>query len=300
MKYKDPITGELRDVIIKSGDTLPIGTIVEFDGDTIPDGYEEFETQDYGSLGEIIVDDIICKNIFNKNLYLTDYAPNASNNNNKIVYSYGAVIIYMPIEGGKTYTFSRKSGVRLRAFTTTSIPTKDVAISNYQADDTATKMTINTNYSDKYLCFYCYNYSLETRTKEEAFNEIQVEPGPVATDYVEHKDFENKETYSTNEQVIGTWIDGKPLYRKVYETSELTANEVVIDTFTNLEVKMIYGWFFKDDGTCQPYGLFYNTESTNTSRAFSAGGAIKVQQNTNFQNKGYKARVIAEYTKTTD
>lgn len=43
MKYKDPNTGELKDIYVKASDTLPIGTVVEYDGDTVPDGYEEVE-----------------------------------------------------------------------------------------------------------------------------------------------------------------------------------------------------------------------------------------------------------------
>lgn len=34
----------------------------------------------------------------------------------------------------------------------------------------------------------------------------------------------NKENYSTEEQVIGTWIDGKPLYRKVINISSTHGN----------------------------------------------------------------------------
>lgn len=42
MKYKD-IDGNWKELSIKASDTLPIGTIVEYDGDTIPSGYEEVE-----------------------------------------------------------------------------------------------------------------------------------------------------------------------------------------------------------------------------------------------------------------
>ena len=41
MKYKDPITGEYKTIHMKTSDTLPVGTIVSFDGDEIPEGYEE-------------------------------------------------------------------------------------------------------------------------------------------------------------------------------------------------------------------------------------------------------------------
>lgn len=44
MKYND--NGEIKNIIIKSGDTLPIGTEVEFDGETIPDGWEEVEEKE--------------------------------------------------------------------------------------------------------------------------------------------------------------------------------------------------------------------------------------------------------------
>lgn len=32
---------QLKDLLVTDGDTLPIGAIVDFDGSTIPDGYEE-------------------------------------------------------------------------------------------------------------------------------------------------------------------------------------------------------------------------------------------------------------------
>lgn len=41
MKYKDPITDELKDIYIKAVDTLPPGIITEYDGEGVPDGWEE-------------------------------------------------------------------------------------------------------------------------------------------------------------------------------------------------------------------------------------------------------------------
>lgn len=41
MNYND--NGVIKQITVKSGDTLPVGTIVEFDGTTIPAGYEEVE-----------------------------------------------------------------------------------------------------------------------------------------------------------------------------------------------------------------------------------------------------------------
>ena len=36
-KYND----QWKDLTVKAGDTLPVGTIVDYDGDTVPAGYEE-------------------------------------------------------------------------------------------------------------------------------------------------------------------------------------------------------------------------------------------------------------------
>lgn len=43
MKYRDPVTGEFKDITVKVADTLPVGTIVEYEGTEIPDGYVEVE-----------------------------------------------------------------------------------------------------------------------------------------------------------------------------------------------------------------------------------------------------------------
>ena len=48
MKYK--YNNQWKDLTVKAGDTLPIGTIVDYDGETVPAGYEEVEeTEDYST-----------------------------------------------------------------------------------------------------------------------------------------------------------------------------------------------------------------------------------------------------------
>ena len=46
MKYKDPITGELKDIYVKASDTLPVGSVVDYDGEDIPAGWEQVEEDD--------------------------------------------------------------------------------------------------------------------------------------------------------------------------------------------------------------------------------------------------------------
>lgn len=47
----------------------------------------------------------------------------------------------------------------------------------------------------------------------------------------------NLNAYSTTEKRVGTWIDGKPIYRKSYQYEKTTIqNNIFIDTISNLDV----------------------------------------------------------------
>ena len=39
MKYKDPVTGQLKEISLKTADTLPIGTVVAYSGSNEPSGW---------------------------------------------------------------------------------------------------------------------------------------------------------------------------------------------------------------------------------------------------------------------
>lgn len=61
-------------------------------------------------------------------------------------------------------------------------------------------------------------------TKGYIINSTNVEDKEKNTYSAEIIDGLVKETYLTTEQVVGTWIDGKPLYRKVIQLSTPTTN----------------------------------------------------------------------------
>lgn len=66
------------------------------------------------------------------------------------------------------------------------------------------------------------------------------------------------ETYSTNEQIVGTWIDGKALYRRVIEIPEVQAVDrnwtllLTDPTFLNTIDKLISAKFLTPIGTHLP------------------------------------------------
>ena len=47
MKYND--NGTYKDIYVKAFDTLPVGTEVDYDGQTVPDGWEEVDEYETGS-----------------------------------------------------------------------------------------------------------------------------------------------------------------------------------------------------------------------------------------------------------
>ena len=153
MKYEDPITGELKDITIKAGDTLPVGAIIEFDGDIIPAGYEE------------VTDEVDQKEVF--------VGPDE------------------PTTGEEVWI-----------------------------DDINKKI-------------YTKN---DNGVYQEFYNET------------------NREVYSTAEQRIGTWIDGKPIYRKTILQNTFTAGESEINhNISDVErIVNISGIAYRTDGSAEP------------------------------------------------
>ncbi len=106
--------------------------------------------------------------------------------------------------------------------------------------------------------------------------------------------------YSTEEQIIGTWVDNKTLYRKVIQIGAVSTSEVRISTgISNIDQvidlkgggTMIAGQFLKwgfenAGGFCSCY---YDK---------NINSVVAIVSTTNYNLK--QAYAILEYTKTTD
>lgn len=118
--------------------------------------------------------------------------------------------------------------------------------------------------------------------------------------------YEKANTYSTSEIKVGTWIDGKPIYRKVVAVDFPTSTTPTINYphgISNIayvvSVKLIW-WDIED---ARWYNNFKDTTGTyiqidgmsNTQvRIKSAGTAV------NWHSRTAGRYAIIEYTKTTD
>ena len=104
--------------------------------------------------------------------------------------------------------------------------------------------------------------------------------------------------YSTNEQVIGTWIDGKPIYEKTIEIENLVkdTNTSFDHNIANIDKVIDYSGAWTTDGQ-NAFNLNYWYSSSIYTRLYCAREIINYMVKDNNITGGY---VTMRYTKTTD
>lgn len=103
-----------------------------------------------------------------------------------------------------------------------------------------------------------------------------------------------KDIYSTAEQAIGTWIDGKPLYRKTIETTVNNQQQTISLDFSIDKLKNVEGEL--DNGN-QVIPIGYN-DNTNYCCVF-----IQKSNKSLYYMSSWSSGTLyitLEYTKTTD
>lgn len=102
--------------------------------------------------------------------------------------------------------------------------------------------------------------------------------------------------YSTDEQVVGTWTDGKPLYQKTFSKQQVDSNDGLIPTESNLDFKYVYGTFRRTEDNALIMLPFQATSIYCRLYAeYSVYGGILLET-----NMSGSAIVTAIYTKITD
>lgn len=111
------------------------------------------------------------------------------------------------------------------------------------------------------------------------------------------------EVYSTNEKRIGVWINGKPLYRRVFQlTTPSTANtntNIYTSLDTNIVVHSIRGiisYYSGSELVQFEANCYYSDDYTALWRRGSANIGMRVSN----ALKNQSIDVILEYTKNTD
>lgn len=107
----------------------------------------------------------------------------------------------------------------------------------------------------------------------------------------------DRDVYSTTEQVIGEWIDGKPLYRRVF-TGTATTMPFSVATLTNCNVKNIYGRITYNGSNYHQIGAYANANYYSLAQQNYSNYNIDLYGSSNYVGQQYE--LVAEYTKTTD
>lgn len=115
------------------------------------------------------------------------------------------------------------------------------------------------------------------------------------------------ENYSTNEQVVGTWIDNKPLYQKVYTINSPTASTQYTDvnvTSLNIDTLVKMEGLINAGGNYRQLPMFDRVSNnfywTDLWYTIDNDNKLLSVRNTNTSMENKPCNVIIQYTKTTD
>lgn len=106
--------------------------------------------------------------------------------------------------------------------------------------------------------------------------------------------------YSTEEQIVGTWIDGKPIYEKVINSGYLANNNSITIDVSHLNINdviQLKGIAFTDDKK-QFRPITLGTSDSNAIRIDFTNNNVRIITWSNWSS--YNSFIIIQYTKTTD
>lgn len=319
MKYKDPITGEYKELFLKASDTLPIGSIVPYGSNDIPanwllcdgravsrttyanlfsvigtnfgegDGTTTFNLPDFRSrvpVGlyseDIDFDTIGDAGGEKEHTLIQAELPNAQLN--ILDTSYGWTV---NVGGGNVEEGSAYPGVPLKADPSGRILKTSPMGSGQSHNNLQPYQVVN----------YIIKSAMSVGVIGNVLNnKSDSKKDTYSCNYLNKA---IKEVYSTEEQIIGKWIDGKPIYRKCYSGSCSGLTNILDNTYKNGDI------VFTNCGG--------SISQTNGTRRMNLGGYI----NSNWNSGLYLAEqgiilyvsseltqgnfeLFIEYTKTTD
>ena len=106
--------------------------------------------------------------------------------------------------------------------------------------------------------------------------------------------------YSTEEKVVGKWIDGKPIYEKVINSGYLLNSGTISIDVSSLNIDsfiQLRGMTFTDDKT-QFRPITLGTSDNNAIRIDFTNNNIRIITWSNWS--AYNSFIVIQYTKTTD
>ena len=171
-----------------------------------------------------------------------------------------------------------------------------VALSNNYTDLT-NKPTIPT-VNDGVLTLQQNGTTLDTFSANASANKtINIQTPTKTSDLTNDSGFitNNYQIYSTTETRIGTWINGKPLYRKVITGTTVDGDSTIDISSLNIDLIVNMEGVAGNSGDYKPINFYFYGYSISSRYSF---GTMYVWASTPYANLPFYLTV--EYTKTTD
>lgn len=250
-----------------------------------------------------IVEDIKCKNLFNtKNLH--DY-----NHCNYTIISNNAVIFSSNVITGRVtfdiHDLKPNTDYILSFDRTTSLESGEFLVevyttgANLASINSGNQVTFNSgSYTSLVIGFF--NRTANDTKIEQTFSNIQLEEGTTATNYVPYKEFSNQVHYSTTKQVIGTWVDGKSVYRTIYQGDIANGTKLFSNVDAIVDIRG-YGYLANTTRKVILNGLSTDASNTLFSSFFALDGSIEIYAKYGGDSTtAYNSTIILDYTETTE
>lgn len=303
-RVKDPSTGQFKEIYVKALDSMPVGSIVEYNGTVgdIPAGWEQANdiiwtnSSPSSTISTSTISNIDMTNYDELEVGFRQY----NSNDILTIARFKKVIGTTPVlsysEVGNGFWVIRSRVLNL---------TSNTSIGITQGYQTVTGGTASA--SDN-VCIPVYikgyNTGLIKKTSEtrplashtvNAYSES--ESNAYSCDYVN-----GALDYSTDEvNTHKKWIDGKDIYRKAYQVTlpNSSADSVIISGLNNIEVINISGMATATMGG-DTFKFEINSYHSDTWSivVYNIGTQIRCKIGSSFY--GASANIILEYTKTTD
>lgn len=304
--YKDSTTGQMKPIVVKVEDTLPTGFEGDIpDGTPIPEGWEEVPD------GSVIVSVTEPQGNDRRKVW-KQHSNNLYANSNEMgnikddgtdgsADNYSRTKGFISVSANITYSLGlNNSSDQIRAYYYNNNKT---FISADVIGSSANEATFTPPANTSFVRFRYRGTSIFTTWLNKGTTILPYEPYAEDKEYIlnDNDEYEEytpqNEIYSTDEVRIGTWIDGKPLYRKTFVNTY--SNVSNINDFITISIPNI---------KCI---VKYETNATiNTVQVIGTGSEFNTWFNTNTQyriqfvnidaTKTYTIYTHAYYLKTTD
>lgn len=259
-------------------------------------------------MGNVVVDSIQSKNVLNTdNAEISTSGITWTGSGATHYYTSpgawgGGVHWFIPIKAGEKYTFSYKQRNSTAMFLSISERSQPIWNVSYILRSIVNDGT-NTTYSftiqnDGWLAIA---FQSNAAVSNILFEEIQLEKGDTATSYSPYQNLNGYDIYSMGEIRIGTWINGKPLYRTCFVAEQKTGTSI---SYSYNMSSYNVDTFVKGSGiitnTASGANItLYIPADTNAITFDNITHTFNVYMN-NSGSRTYSGYFFVEYTKTTN